>query len=577
MDITNIVTFSSPHLRCPCSCPCPSYQTFIVQEAKHKHHQVNPLVDQRLRQAYRRVQLQAVPLGSGAGAEQDPPVSPIHRTKSSSLPSVATGPGKSLDVSFKTSLVETYQRLSYTGTGTAGTESVKEKESWEEWLRERQSVSTAGAQSGVVDDILRLVPGSISSETENCLAADTCLYDLAGGLSAFGAFSVSARRQQYNETVPTGPRDSVCVCTADVLALVNDVLDSHLCCRGPSDSSSTASDVMTMLHSSDSHSYASRLQSLSHDVYTLADDLAWQCISGSSDILTVLAATSFCLVTQEVTVSVRVINSAMFKVPTFSLQVCLQSLEAGSESEDVRRSGNGQAASFLHTSLPTVQEGVDYFIPGEKWWCCLLSSVSTCVFLLTKISPSSNCAIVSLTLHPLPPPFPYYPPSGALVDRQFTFTMHKFRQVAAVVRVIYPDLVVDLKAVEVFETVPFLPAAATTTTTSSNSSSSDKDAFGGGGDESGETARKSTHKESDVANVAHIDCIPIRIPLGKCLSFCIPYSHSATACCCALYVAPLHLVLMSVFLPSRRLTCGVLFLVFQRGYWSLTALAVCPP
>lgn len=326
---------------------------------------MNPLVDQRLRQAYRRVQLQAVSFsltGAGGGGEQEPPLSPIHRSTSSSLPSSSAGPGKSLDVSFKTSLVESYQRSSYTGTGT---ESVEGKESWEAWLSERQSASTAGAHGGVVDDILRLVSGAISSETENCLAADTGLYDSAGGLSSFGAFSAISRRHQETHTNNTA--DSCyatstppCVCTADVLALVNDVLDSHLCCHSPSEPSSPAPVAMTMMDSSQSHihSYASRLQSLSRDVYSLADDLAWQCISGSSDILTVLAATSYCLVAQEVTISVRVINSAMFKVPTFSLQVCLQALGADAEAE--------LAASFLHSCLPTMQEGVDYFLPGEE-------------------------------------------------------------------------------------------------------------------------------------------------------------------------------------------------------------------
>lgn len=103
------------------------------------------------------------------------------------------------------------------------------------------------------------------------------------------------------------------------------------------------------------------------------------------------------------------------------------------------------------------------------------------------------------------------------MDRQFTFTMHRFSQVAAVVRVVYPDLVVDLKAVEVFEAVPFPPLHPATVPSSSSSSSSFSGG-GGGGDEDGEVTRKSTHKESDVANVAHIDCIPISIPLGKSVS-----------------------------------------------------------
>lgn len=97
------------------------------------------------------------------------------------------------------------------------------------------------------------------------------------------------------------------------------------------------------------------------------------------------------------------------------------------------------------------------------------------------------------------------------MDRHFTFTMHRFSPVTAVVRVVYPDLVVDLKSVEVFETVPFLQPF------DPSSTGNDREASGidAVGDNSGETARKSTLKDSDVANVAHIDCIPINIPLGE--------------------------------------------------------------
>ena len=96
---------------------------------------------------------------------------------------------------------------------------------------------------------------------------------------------------------------------------------------------------------------------------------------------------------------------------------------------------------------------------------------------------------------------------GAIVDRQFTFTVHQFRNMSAIVRISYPDLVVDLKAVEVFESVPFLP---------SPDGGGDTDASRGGlNDEEEVSARKSKYKESDVANVAHIDCVPLRVPLGE--------------------------------------------------------------
>lgn len=94
----------------------------------------------------------------------------------------------------------------------------------------------------------------------------------------------------------------------------------------------------------------------------------------------------------------------------------------------------------------------------------------------------------------------HYTPAGAIVDREFTFSVHRFSPVAAVVRVVYPDLVVDLKAVEVFESVSFLPTSDSTVS---------------GTEEAGEDERRSKYKNTDVAHVAHIDCVPVVIPLGE--------------------------------------------------------------
>lgn len=320
-------------------------QTFIVQEAKNKHQQVNPLVDQRLRQTHRRVQVQvlAQPPSSELAA---PPAFPSRTSSTSSAPSALSLSGKSLDVSFKRSLVASYERVSYTGTGagagagasTAAGAGDCAEETWQDWLCRRQgrAAPTAG---GVVDDILRLVPLAICSESLNCLAADSCLYD-AAGLAAFGAFSALARQQSLAQAA-----SSRVVCSADVLGLMSDVLDSHVCCA-PAPPSSTAGAA--------SAEYEARLSALSREVYSLSDDFNWQCVSGSSDLLTVLAATSFNLAAQEVTVAVRVVNSAMFKVPVFSVQVCLQGAQGG-------------AASFQHAALPCTQEGVEYFLPGEHF------------------------------------------------------------------------------------------------------------------------------------------------------------------------------------------------------------------
>lgn len=207
-----------------------------------------------------------------------------------------------------------------------------------------QGNSSTASRGGVVDDILRLVPSSLTSEYETSLSADAGVCE-PSALGAFGAFSAIARRHARSEWDGNDPAESLC--SADVLALVNDVLDFHLC---PPPSSSPSAGMAS-------------LSALSDTILNPCDELTWQCISGSSDLLTVQAATSFCLVTQQITLTVRVINSAMFKVPTFSLQVYLRMTDSEDELEP--------SASFLRSSESTVQEGVEYFIPGE-WVRCLI-------------------------------------------------------------------------------------------------------------------------------------------------------------------------------------------------------------
>ena len=129
---------------------------------------------------------------------------------------------------------------------------------------------------------------------------------------------------------------------------------------------------------------------------------------------------------------------------------------------------------------------------------------------------------------------PYLP--GAIVDRDFTFSLHACRRVSAVVRVLYPDLVVDLRAVEVFESVSF---PSSSSTSSSADMDTDRDRGGGGGGGGGSGGRKSKYKDSDVANVACVACVPIRIPLGK-----RPPPYCCCCCCCCCYCPVEYLLLV---------------------------------
>ena len=77
------------------------------------------------------------------------------------------------------------------------------------------------------------------------------------------------------------------------------------------------------------------------------------------------------------------------------------------------------------------------------------------------------------------------------MDRTFAFKMHAMASAEAVIRVVYPDLVVDLKSIDFFESAEQSEA------------------------EGEESARKSKHKSSDVSTVAHVDCEPLPISAGE--------------------------------------------------------------
>ena len=249
-----------------------------------------------------------------------PPIPPLNQSSSLGTPDDTY---RSFDVSFKTCLLANYQRTSYFGAD-AGSKG----EEWVEWLQRGVSPSRSG-QGGALDDIFRLVPPVLSCEATASLAGD--LFSLNSLPDTCSAFC----RER-----------SCCVAAADVLGLVDDVLDAHLC-PPPS------------CHSALSSSSASVMQRLAREVTALRDDLDWRCISGSSDILTVLAAVSVDLSEQRVLVSVRAINSAMFKIPSFSLMVHLRP-PASVSTVPV----DSHASSFHRISSPVLQEGVEYFMPG---------------------------------------------------------------------------------------------------------------------------------------------------------------------------------------------------------------------
>jgi hypothetical protein len=200
-------------------------------------------------------------------------------------------------------------------------------------------------------------------------------------------------------------KSGIVVCTADVVAVIEDVLDGHTYMLSDISSSNVSSSPSAGLVGDDRTMQIQRRENnninqlspeeqekenkeLKFALQDLAgvlrepDGLIWRQLSGSADPLTIIACARTFVSSDDYTlcasVRVRVVNSAGFKIPSFSLKLIL------------RTADDSQFPLF--------------------------------------ISPQQCPGAENL-------------PSGAMVERLFTFEPRKLGIVSAIVRVIYPDIV----------------------------------------------------------------------------------------------------------------------------------------
>lgn len=189
------------------------------------------------------------------------------------------------------------------------------------------------------------------------------------------------------------------VCAMDVIAVVDDVLDAHL--SVPTASSRVPKNAPAELCGA---------SAVMGRTYEVRECRQWVQLNGSFDLFTVLGAINYCdPVTGNIEVSFRIINSAGFKVPLFSLQLLLG---AYAQQGDMDTKSGLTFDTVGQTSRGNVADGVEYFLPG------------------------------------------------ATVERTFNFRVQQFMSAFVVLRVVYPELMPEMDSVEVFS-LPMTPSAST--------------------------------------------------------------------------------------------------------------------
>lgn len=182
--------------------------------------------------------------------------------------------------------------------------------------------------------------------------------------------------------------DAKHVCSADVVALVDDVWDYHLTPLEASPSMCASRQGLPPV-------LAGR-RLVEARAAKLTEEPQWTTLSGSSDIFTVQAYLEQNPFSYSVRLVVRVVNSSGFKIPGFNLKVNLR------DGVDMECNASAQRGLEMGASGGSAVDGTEYFLPG------------------------------------------------AYVDRQFDFSVLKLCSYFLVVRVIYLDVNFDADFTDLF-------------------------------------------------------------------------------------------------------------------------------
>ena len=207
----------------------------------------------------------------------------------------------------------------------------------------------------------------------------------------YGAFSLHALSGLVQAGAKADEIGKPSISSADVMAVIDDVLDAHMSVPMSTKLPSTAPADLE-----ETSSVISR-------IHEIRDCRQWVQLNGSCDMFSVLGAVTCCdPITRCVDVCFRIVNSSGFKVPIFALQLLLGAHEQPDGKELVM---SFETEGHSPRSGGTAS-GVEYFLPG------------------------------------------------AIVERTFNFSVRRLGALFAVLRIVYQELLPDIDMVEVFRFAP---------------------------------------------------------------------------------------------------------------------------
>lgn len=316
------------------------------------------------------------------------------------------------------------------------------------------------------------------------------------------------------------------VCHADLLAQIADVQQSHLHCNADAPLNRTQANLSLVLPPATSADIAETSKTATlkapivrnphdaeyeHSLLSIAmlppREKFWTQLSGSADLLTVLAYSDIDLLSMTASIHVRVFNSSGFKIPTFALHLVaagnLLSVDysRGLASHTVALGSTitGNAASVVHQTQQHLlhSAGQGYSIPRQSIYfdeSCVLSASGVDFFL-----------------------------PDAYIERTLTCKVRTFAPFEAVVRIVYADLVYDED--NIFE-IPkehsvnigtARSSAVNKVTAAKKNKSANANASSRGARYMEEYKEKHSNKWSAV-----LDCEPLRVPISAQL---LPYGY----------------------------------------------------
>lgn len=410
-------------------------EALLEAESKRQHHIISPLIDQRLLLAIRRVKFYC----------KSDKIETI-MTKSNNIQTPNSKGGfNSTDGTPKKMI--TSRRVS--AAFTTFDNSMSDAFLTPEINRKRVDITSG------------LTPGHINP---GCDVVDTMFriqiapeYSLPIDVEkVFSIFSSYANSLDNNLVTNSSKSSDAYVCTSDLLGLIDDVLDSYLIVYSP------LFQKLPSLVSND-HYRRSKLMS---ETYDLRDTKEWKQINGSSDMFTVLCSIiSYDSYNQDVRFAVRIMNSSGFKVPLFSVQLLLSSIDHYETTTTTATTTTTTAttlkASFDSNKTSSILEGVEYFhLDG-------------------------------------------------LIERIFTIHFHEFSNIFLHIRLIYRELLAESDSIEIFS----IPIVSTMNQIDENSTTTNTT-----------TEQKKRFKETDLCRTAKLECIPFQFPV---FNFLYPYGGSS--------------------------------------------------